>query len=191
MVKRTTELSRMNDLELRKLVLDGDEMASLCLFKRYHAEIRKFIVSRGCEADDADDVTIISLQKIWKSMVNYDESNDASFNTWALTIAKNTYLDWSKTYNSQMIQSADEWSPNAADNTTPETLIEEKERQAYVESLLGQLSEFEQKLLLMRGAGMKYEEIASELGVTLQVVKNRIHQAKLKLVELSKDVRKD
>ncbi|MBO7572147.1 MAG: RNA polymerase sigma factor [Bacteroidales bacterium] len=191
MVKRTTELSRMSDLELRKLVLDGDEMASLCLFKRYHSEIRNFIVSRGCEGDDADDVTIISLQKIWKSMSTYDENSEASFNTWALTIAKNTYLDWSKTYNSQVLQSTDNWSPNAADDTTPETLIVEKERQAYVESLLGQLSEFEQRLLLMRGAGMKYEEIAKELDVTLQVVKNRIHQAKIKLVNLSKDARKD
>ena len=67
----------------------------------------------------------------------------------------------------------------------------EKERQAYFDSLLGRLSEYEQKILLMKGAGMKYEEIASELGVTLQVVKNRIHQAKIKLVNLSKDARKD
>ena len=191
MVKKASKLSKMSDLELRKLVLGGDELASLCLFKRYHAEIKKFIVSRGCDADDADDVTLISLQKIWKSMDTYDEGSEASFNTWALTVAKNTYLDWSKTYNSQVLQSTDDWSPNAADNTTPETLIVEKERQAYVESLLGQLSEFEQKLLLMRGAGMKYEEIANELGVTLQVVKNRIHQAKIKLVNLSKDARKD
>ena len=63
--------------------------------------------------------------------------------------------------------------------------------QAYVESLLGQLSELDQNILFMKGVGMKYEEIASELGISLSVVKNRIHQAKLKLVELSKDVRKD
>ena len=77
------------------------------------------------------------------------------------------------------------------DDSTPETSLIETERQAYVESLLGQLSELDQNILFMKGVGMKYEEIAHELGISLSIVKNRIHQAKLKLVELSKDVRKD
>ncbi|MBR3947746.1 MAG: RNA polymerase sigma factor [Bacteroidales bacterium] len=189
MVKRTHELEEYDDLRLRALVVAGDEMASSCLFRRYQMEIKNFLVSRGCQSDDADDVTIMSLQKIWKSMDTYDEEREASFRTWVFTIAKNTYLDWCKRYNLPQPQNSE--SIAITDNSTPETSLIEKERQAYFDSLLGRLSEYEQKILLMKGAGMKYEEIASELGVTLQVVKNRIHQAKIKLVNLSKDARKD
>ncbi|MBO7481965.1 MAG: RNA polymerase sigma factor [Bacteroidales bacterium] len=191
MVKRTRELSELDDLSLRQLVLDGDEVASSCLFIRYQNEIKTFLVSRGCQIDDADDVTIISLQKILKSLETYDPSSAATFRTWALTIAKNTYLDWCKMYNLQEAQMPTSDSLSVPDDVTPETSLIEKERQAYFDSLLGRLSEYEQKILLMKGAGMKYEEIANELGISLSVVKNRIHQAKLKLVELSKDVRKD
>jgi len=190
MVKKSHILSEMDDLSLIQLVLDGDEMAMSCLFIRYQAEIKTFLVSRGCANDDADDVTIISLQKILKSLDKYNPDSDASFCTWAFTIAKNTYLDWCKTYNKDA-QVPDSYSNSLSDDATPETSLIEKERQAYYDSLLGKLTEFDQKILLMKGAGMKYEEIASELGITLSVVKNRIHQAKLKLVELSKDVRKD
>lgn len=189
MVKRTRELSEMDDLSLRQLVLEGDEVASSCLFIRYQNEIKTFLVSRGCQIDDADDVTIMSLQKIWKSMDSYDEEREASFRTWVFTIAKNTYLDWCKKYN--LPQPPNSEVVAITDNSTPETSLIEKERQAYVESLLGQLSELDQNILFMKGVGMKYEEIASELGISLSIVKNRIHQAKLKLVELSKDVRKD
>ena len=191
MVKRSRELSEMDDLSLRQLVLNGDEVASSCLFIRYQIEIKTFLVSRGCQIDDADDVTIISLQKILKSLDTYDSGSGATFRTWALTIAKNTYLDWCKMYNLQEAQMPTSDSLLVPDDATPETSLIEKERQAYFDSLLGQLSEYDQKILLMKGAGMKYEEIARELGISLSVVKNRIHQAKLKLVELSKNVRKD
>ena len=191
MVKRSRELSEMDDLSLRQLVLNGDEVASSCLFMRYQIEIKTFLVSRGCQIDDADDVTIISLQKILKSLDTYDSGSGATFRTWALTIAKNTYLDWCKMYNLQEAQMPTSDSLLVPDDATPETSLIEKERQAYFDSLLGQLSEYDQKILLMKGAGMKYEEIARELGISLSVVKNRIHQAKLKLVELSKNVRKD
>ena len=189
MVKRTHELEEYDDLQLRALVVAGDEMASSCLFRRYQMEIKNFLVSRGCQSDDADDVTIMSLQKIWKSMDAYDEDREASFRTWVFTIAKNTYLDWCKKYN--LPQPQNTGMVTITDDSTPETSLIEKERQAYFDSLLGRLSEYEQKILLMKGAGMKYEEIASELGISRSIVKNRIHQAKLKLVELSKDVRKD
>ncbi|MBO4874273.1 MAG: RNA polymerase sigma factor [Bacteroidales bacterium] len=189
MVKRTRELEEYDDLKLRDLVVSGDEMASSCLFRRYQMDIKDFLVSRGCQSDDADDVTIMSLQKIWKSMDSYDAEREASFRTWVFTIAKNTYLDWCKKYNLPQPQNSDMIS--ITDDSTPETSLIEKERQAYVESLLGQLSELDQNILFMKGVGMKYEEIAHELGISLSIVKNRIHQAKLKLVELSKDVRKD
>lgn len=189
MVKRTHELEEFDDLKLKDLVISGDEMASSCLFRRYQMEIKNFLVSRGCQSDDADDVTIMSLQKIWRSMDAYDEEREASFRTWVFTIAKNTYLDWCKRYNLPQPQNAG--MVTITDDSTPETSLIEKERQAYFDSLLGRLSEYEQKILLMKGAGMKYEEIAHELGISLSIVKNRIHQAKLKLVELSKDVRKD
>ncbi len=191
MVRRSRELSELDDLSLRQLVLNGDEVASSCLFIRYQNEIKSFLVSRGCQIDDADDVTIISLQKILKSLETYDSSSAATFRTWALTIAKNTYLDWCKMYNLQEAQMPTSDSLLVPDDATPETSLIEKERQAYFDSLLGQLSEYDQKILLMKGAGMKYEEIARELGISLSIVKNRIHQAKLKLVELSKNVRKD
>ena len=191
MVKRSRELSEIDDLSLRQLVLDGDDGAMSCLFIRYQTEIKSFLVSRGCQSDDADDITIISLQKILKSLDTYDSGSSATFRTWALTIAKNTYLDWCKMYNLQEAQMPTSDSLLVPDDATPETSLIEKERQAYFDSLLGQLSEYDQKILLMKGAGMKYEEIARELGISLSIVKNRIHQAKLKLVELSKDVRKD
>ena len=122
-------------------------------------------------------------------MDSYDAEREASFRTWVFTIAKNTYLDWCKKYNLPQPQNSDMIA--ITDDSTPETSLIEKERQAYVESLLGQLSELDQNILFMKGVGMKYEEIAHELGISLSIVKNRIHQAKLKLVELSKDVRKD
>ncbi len=189
MVKRTQELEQLDDLKLRDLVLSGDEMASSCLFRRYQQEIRSFLLSRGCHNEDVDDVTIISLQKIWRAMDIYDENSGAIFKTWAFTIAKNTYLDWCKKY--EIPEDIHSDLPNVTDNTTPESSLIEKERQDYVESLLRQLSDFDQTILSMKGAGMKYEEIAVKLGISLSVVKNRIHQSKIKLMNLSQNVRED
>ena len=152
MVKRTRELEEYDDLRLKDLVVSGDEMASSCLFRRYQMEIKNFLVSRGCQSDDADDVTIMSLQKIWKSMDSYDEEREASFRTWVFTIAKNTYLDWCKKYNLPQPQNSEMVA--ITDDSTPETSLIEKERQAYVESLLSHLSELDQNILFMKGVCM-------------------------------------
>lgn len=189
MVKRTKELEQKDDLQLRLLILSGDEVASSCLFRRYQQEIKVFLLSRGCPAEDIDDVTIITLQKIWKALDTYDNNAGANFKTWAFTIAKNTFLDWNKVYNLPEDSQTD--LETAIDHTTPESSLIEKERQMYVESLLEQLSDLDQTILSMKGAGLKYEEIAQKLNISLSIVKNRLHQAKLKLINLSQDARND
>lgn len=190
MVNNSCELEMLDDLQLRKLILEGDEIASLCLFRRYQDDVRTFLLKRGCQIEDVDDVSIISLHKIWNAMGTYDESSNASFRTWAFTIVKNTHIDWCKKYNAQTETDLTD-ETDAIDDDTPETSLIKKERLEYVESLLSQLSELDQKILFMKGAGMKYEEISKELGITLSIVKNRIHQAKLKLEKLSQNARKD
>ncbi len=190
MVKQNSELEKLDDLQLRKLILDGDEIASLCLFRRYQEEVKSFLVKRGCPVEDIEDVAIVSLHKIWNAMGTYDEGANASFRTWAFTIVKNTHIDWIKKFNAQSEADLQEGT-DVIDDDTPETSLIKKERMKYVETLLSKLSELDQKILFMKGAGMKYEEISQELGITLSIVKNRIHQAKLKLEKLSQDVRKD
>ena len=58
-----------------------------------------------------------------------------------------------------------------------------------VRQLLGSLDERDQKIVLMRSRGFRYEEIAQEVGMLLVSVRCRYHLAKKRLQKLAADRR--
>ncbi|MCF0206164.1 MAG: sigma-70 family RNA polymerase sigma factor, partial [Bacteroidales bacterium] len=150
MVKRTKKLETLSDLELRNQILEGNILAESCIFRRYQVKIREFLLANNkISDDDIDDITIISLQKILKKINTYDPGKDASFSTWAFTIAKNTYLDWVKKYGDERQEEL--YEDSATTSFTAENQLIEQEREEYIGLLLSQLSEIDQKILVMKG----------------------------------------
>ena len=71
--------------------------------------------------------------------------------------------------------------PFAAENETPYTANE-------IKRALDMLPEAQYRILLMRGNGYKYEEIAKEMDMPIGTVKSKIHLAKTALRNIMDDL---
>jgi RNA polymerase sigma factor (sigma-70 family) len=63
----------------------------------------------------------------------------------------------------------------------PDRRLEQREVIRTLPKVFGRLSDQHRQALMMRAEGKSYEEIARDLGVSLAVVKNRLHRARLQL----------
>lgn len=190
------KLEEYDDLQLRQMALEGNALAETCIFKRYEAKVRDYLVKHACPLEDVDDVLMVSFTKVFRSLDKYTEEKGASFKTWLYTIAINAYKDWYHAYleNSKDVQSVEDCGVAytiSDDEKSIEDSIIAEERQEMIKNLLACLTDEQQRLIKMRTEkGMSYEEIADELDITLQNVKNKIHRAKTKLIELAENERK-
>jgi RNA polymerase sigma-70 factor, ECF subfamily len=171
------------------------------IYNLYQPKIIRYVTGMVGEAD-AEDITQEVFVKVHRALDNF--RGDAKLSTWLYRIATNTALDHLR--NPSFKQSA----PNARVDILVETIEAEiddrniwtgektpvPEQQIVRRQMNECISSFIQKLpknyrtvlLLSEFEGLKNNEIAEILGISLDTVKIRLHRAKKKLeVELAKN----
>ena len=184
--------------ELIILAQEGNGLAFTALWDRHAGQLKNYIKSRVKNMDDyvVDDICSRSFEKAYRQIQTYDPKK-SQFLTWLCTIAKNTALDYleqdKKIHPKDRIVYIDDSDPSGVEDIADKTedalnsLIKnetEEERQKYIDRLPELYRTVARKRLI---DGMKYNEIAENLGLELNTVKTRIRRAKSIIDELRKD----
>lgn len=177
---------------------EGSGVAFTALWDRHIELLRSYIKSRFKNIDGyvADDICSRSFEKAFRQIRSYDQDK-SRFLTWLCTIARNTALDSLEQERrihpkNQIVYLDDDSTPSGVEVIPDQSedalnsLIKsenEEERTKYIDRLPDLYREVARKRLI---DGMKYNEIAEDLGLELNTVKTRIRRAKAIIDDLRK-----
>jgi len=189
--------TKLEDLQLRQLALDGDRNAEEELVSRYvrlvRACARPFFLAGG----DSEDLIQEGMMGLLSAIRQYDPNRDALFKTYAEHCIRNRLYTAIKSASRYKHTPLNDYvsfeSPQFDEIQTkmssvlrdPEELLITRERvNEITEKLSGKLSGFESKVLDLYLEGESYSEIAAKLDKTPKSVDNAVQRIRKKLVQI-------
>lgn len=178
-----------DDARLVELVLGGDNHAFEYLFNRYRDAISRLFVQRlgttgnaGCSATEADDLLQETFVKVYVNLHRY--SPRYTFGQWLYTIARNTFIDYTRRRSDDM-SIDDSYSPPISTAPTPEECVINLQQRNQIEEYLNCLTPHYRRLFELRFYDeCSYEEIAEKLNLPLGTVKTGIHRMRERMCHL-------
>lgn len=155
----------------------GDLDAFEVLVRRHQEPVYRLALRMLGSASDAEDVAQETFVQAWRSIGRFRGSS--SLGTWLYRIATNRCLD--------VLAARRPTEPLEADlrghEADPIAVTEQRERlRAVLDGLHALLADQRAVLVLREFEGLRYDEIAEVLGITVPAVKGRIHRARLALL---------
>jgi RNA polymerase sigma factor (sigma-70 family) len=178
-----------SDDQLIAAVRRGNDHAFEQLYRRYSAQIARFVGSRVRDAGRAEDL----VQEIFLSALRRLRATDAkiTFRPWIFEIAKNAAID-----HYRRMSRAEEVSIHADDalrpadqlrlvgwaHSRPENAFLHKERLDQLRTAFGGLSQNHHRVLVLREfEGLSYREIAKKMDMTRPAVESALFRARRRL----------
>jgi len=166
---------------------DGDALAELV--QRHLKSVYSFASIFAKDTAIAEDITQEVFIKVWKNLKKFDQKQ--KFQTWLLTITKNTALDYLRKKKAKVFSSfEDEVGQNPLVDSLvsleplPEEIFEAQERSEELVQVIKTLEDKYRVLFLLRLANdLSLAEVAQVLGEPLETVKTRYRRGLIKLKE--------
>lgn len=178
-------------------VQNNDEQAFAKLMQRYKRPVYHMILKMVRNVDDAEDLTIESFAKAFKSLHRFKK--DYTFSTWLFRIATNNTIDYirKKKLNTFSLNNTftDDFGEGVTidvedENPTPEGEAIKAQKEELVQVFVDKLPPKYQKLVRLRYFNeLSYEEIAEELEAPLGTVKAQLHRARELMFDMVKNKR--
>jgi RNA polymerase sigma-70 factor (ECF subfamily) len=165
-----------NEQYLLKQVSEGDEVAFRQLFDHYSKKIYSLSMYLTRSEFLAEEITQDVFLKIW--MRKEQLAGIEYFNAWLKTIAHNVAVNHLKRLaQEKLILERIAKETQHSNNHTENTVIS-LEYERILKEAIAQLSPQQQKVyLLSRQEGLKYEEIAREMQISIHTVKEYMKKA--------------
>ena len=129
------------------------------LFRRLYPGLFRYLYRLTGDPDTADDIAQESFARLLRHPLP-----EAEAKPWLFTVATNLVRDGArKAARRERLLAIERPAPSAP--TAPDVAAARGERIEKVRAVLNELSERDRKLLLMRGEGFTYEEMARAVGV--------------------------
>ncbi|MCB1037083.1 MAG: RNA polymerase sigma factor [Acidobacteria bacterium] len=165
------------------------------LFKVYYRPVSYYFARRGCSRDECHDLTQETFMGVYRGMESYRE--ESSLETWLFVIAANIWRNWlrgrstQKRSGTEVSLGAEALSPDrslaerlaAPDPGSLQRLLSSERYRLLVRELEALPPRMRFCFLLRFFQGLKYKEIASIMGVSLETVKSQLFQARERLRE--------
>ena len=185
----------LEDFRLIDLAVGGDEKSYAKLLQRYRRPVYHVILKMVRNVDDAEDLTIESFAKAFRSLHKFKK--DFTFSTWLFRIATNNTIDFirKKKLNTLSIENTytddngESVSIDVEDaNLNPQEEAIKAQKEELIQIFVNKLPAKYQKLVRLRYFHeLSYEEIAKELDAPLGTVKAQLHRARELMYELVKN----
>lgn len=144
------------------------------IFAELLPKVYRYFCYRVGEGLLAEDLTAATFEKAWAKRARYRQDL-SSFTTWVFIIARNVATDHFRTARADLPLAEMERLPEKA--SSPEAIVEQRERFAHLARCVGQLPEREQEILSLKyGAGLSHGEIAGLTGLTASHVGVILHR---------------
>jgi RNA polymerase sigma-70 factor (family 1) len=168
--------AQYTDHELFRLIAGGDEAAFAEIFRRYDRRIYPFVLKMIKTGTQAEEITHEIFIKLWRHRDRLTAIDQPE--AYIFTIAARHTLDQIKKRlnESRMLQRLSAVAPPAHNDTEESLLLKDKE--ALVQQAIDLLPP-QQKMvyLLSRQQGLSYEEIARQMGISANTVRNHLVKA--------------
>jgi RNA polymerase sigma factor (sigma-70 family) len=185
----------IEDFRLIDMAVGGDEKAFAKLLQRYKRPVYHMILKMVRNVDDAEDLTIESFAKAFRSLPKFKK--DFTFSTWLFRIATNNSIDFirKKKLNTLSIENTytdDDGQSVSIDvedlNLNPQDVAIRTQKEEIIQVFVNMLPGKYQKLVRLRYfQELSYEEIAVELDAPLGTVKAQLHRARELMYDLVKN----
>jgi len=158
--------------ELLLLVSQGDEQAFELLFNQYVPLLQPYLLDILKSTDGVQDAIQNTFIRIW---LQRDRLNDIEFpRTWITRIAINECLNMLRRKQTEK-KALDRWLETSLTPVGVETDTQYYQTKKLVQQAIEQLSPQRKKIYEMsRGDGRSPSDIAEELGLSIQTVKNTL-----------------
>ncbi len=196
-VKRDFSSKAMEDFRLIDQAIGGDDTAYAKLLQRYKRPVYQMILKMIRNVDDAEDLTIESFAKAFRSLDRFKK--DFTFSTWLFRIATNNTIDFirKKKLNTLSIENTftDDDGQSVSievedENLNPQEETIKAQKAELIQMFVDKLPAKYQKLVRLRYFHeMSYEEIAADLDAPLGTVKAQLHRARELMFEMVKNKR--
>ena len=170
----------MNEKEIIKRCQDGDKSAFDELIRTFYPYVGKYLLKLTGDKTLTEDLTQDVFLKVIRTIDRYKTSGRASFATYIITIAKNTFIDYTR--RNKIILSELAEAESQIDNNVENKVIANLE---YAE-VINQATAIRLKYI----DEYTLKEIESITGVPAKTVKSRIHEGTKKLRGFLKSDRK-
>jgi RNA polymerase sigma-70 factor (ECF subfamily) len=180
------------DLALVEQARKGNEKAFAGLMNRYRDSIYFMLLKMVNNQSDAEDLTIESFGKAFRSLDSYTPR--FAFSTWLFRIAMNNCVDFIR--KKQLIPAPFDGNQDSIDNVTiniqsdlpdPEESLINLQKIAALKDIVNQLKPRYRELIELRYyKEYSYEEISAELKIPIGTVKAELYRAKTLLYNILK-----
>ena len=177
------DLSHLTDTELVSLCLarsSKDERPFSEIFHRYHTFVERVLFRYFSREQDVEDMAQEVFFKAYRSLEQFE--GRSSLKTWLFSIAANTAKNELRKRSrrpavvDQSLQEMEEVLPGEAESLSQHNI---HQQQAF-QQVFSQLSPQEQEILLLKDVEeLTYEEIASQLNLSVSAAKMRVQRARL------------
>lgn len=180
----------VEDAELTRRCLAGDERAYRDLVERYRRPVYTLARRMVRSAEDAEDVAQETFVRMFRALDRYDPARP--FAAWLFTIATRLCIDHLRRRRVQPVSLTREDSESGESRELdiedtlpgPEELAARSEEERGTRDLIEGLPEHYRVVVVLRHQqDLSYEEIAEALSLPLGTVKARIHRARALLKE--------
>ena len=160
-----------NEKELFRQIAEGDEKAFRVLFDQYRQRLFLFAWQLCHSTVEAEEVVQDIFLKLWVNRLKLAEVDFPR--KYIYVMARNRTLDLlSKIARDQQLIK-EVWNNISQSDTYLEDMLQAKESQQLINQAISQLSEKKQTIfLLSRRDGLSLDEIAKQMGLSVQTVKN-------------------
>ena len=176
-------METIEEIELFNKVKQGDQRAFEKLFKAHYESLCRFAFRFLKDTDQAEEIVQEVFCKIWEKRQSI--SFTSSFKAYLFTSIRNTC------YNVHEHMKVRHQHQEHVIHTTSEVdtgILEEVDLEAKIEKSLDLLPEQCRKVFMMnRFEGLKYKEIAAQLGISPKTVENQMGKALKIMREQLKD----
>ncbi len=164
----------------------GDQTAFRELFERHKKGVYNYIFRFTGSTEESQEAFQEVFVKLHRAALSYEPT--AKFTTWLFTIVRNLCIDHYRRKKLRRHVSLDEtrgegddfslYDVTASDDPAPEDQSSDREIARVLQSALLEINEDQREVFLMREKqGLKFEEIAEVLQVSINTVKSRMRYA--------------
>lgn len=152
----------------------------------YHRRLRAYFSRRVNSNQDVQDLTQETFIKVYSNIGRY--RGESRFSTWVFAIARNVLLKWGarRRPEESIAGGADaDGAELAAGNPDPEAIARDRELREVVRRAIEVLPPRQRQCMVLRVVqGLKYEQVATVMGISINSVKAHLNQGRNRLEEL-------
>lgn len=171
----------MKEKELIKQCQRGDREAFDALIRLFYPYVSNYLLKMTLDQTLAEDLTQETFLKMIRSIDRYRVNGKASFGTYLITIAKNSYIDYCRRKRPVFAREM-ELEPDG--DNMEERILAKLDYEAFMRHMEALPLNQQRAIKLKYVDELTLKEIASLTGVPEKPVKSRIHEGTKKLRKL-------